>query len=63
MAETLAPAREPQKLDELMLAMDVVDTLRHSENIVKNGKAPNGKQRSASAMTAAGTKPRGGPRL
>src|SRR6478609_9922465 len=28
-----ATAIEPQKLDELMLAMDVVDTLRHQENL------------------------------
>jgi hypothetical protein len=29
-----APARPPQNLDELMLAMDVVDTLRHQETLV-----------------------------
>jgi hypothetical protein len=29
-----APARQGQKLDELMLAMDVVDTLRHQETMV-----------------------------
>ena len=29
-----APAPPPQKLDELMLAMDVVDTLRHQDNLV-----------------------------
>ncbi len=29
-----APAPAPQKLDELMLAMDVVDTLRHQETVV-----------------------------
>ena len=29
-----SPAPAPQKLDELMLAMDVVDTLRHQENLV-----------------------------
>jgi len=41
MAETVpapapppAPARVPHELDELMLAMDVVDTLRHDERIV-----------------------------
>lgn len=40
MAETLATSvgqaagRAPQSLDELMLAMDVVDTLRHQESLV-----------------------------
>jgi hypothetical protein len=29
-----APTPPPQKLDELMLAMDVVDTLRHQDNLV-----------------------------
>ena len=29
-----SPAPPPQKLDELMLAMDVVDTLRHQDNLV-----------------------------
>ena len=29
-----APAPPPQKLDELMLAMDVVDTLRHQDSLV-----------------------------
>jgi len=32
-AASSATAIEPQKLDELMLAMDVVDTLRHQENL------------------------------
>jgi hypothetical protein len=48
MAETLAPAREPQKLDELMLAMDVVDTLRHSENLVN--RELNAEQREADLL-------------
>ena len=48
MAETLAPAREPQKLDELMLAMDVVDTLRHSENVVN--RELNAEQREADLL-------------
>jgi hypothetical protein len=48
MAETLADAREPQKLDELMLAMDVVDTLRHSENIVN--RELNAEQREADLL-------------
>src|SRR4051794_8367420 len=29
-----SPAPPPQKLDDLMLAMDVVDTLRHQDNLV-----------------------------
>jgi uncharacterized protein DUF6384 len=32
-ATSSSTAIEPQKLDELMLAMDVVDTLRHQENL------------------------------
>jgi Family of unknown function (DUF6384) len=48
MVETLAPAREPQKLDELMLAMDVVDTLRHSENLVN--RELNAEQREADLL-------------
>lgn len=34
-----APAAAPQKLDELMLAMDVVDTLRHQEGLVEKALA------------------------
>lgn len=48
MAETLAPEREPQKLDELMLAMDVVDTLRHSDNLVN--RELNAEQREADLL-------------
>ncbi len=33
-ATSAAPAPAPQKLDDLMLAMDVVDTLRHQERLV-----------------------------
>src|SRR4051812_44322350 len=33
-AEPGALAPPPQKLDELMLAMDVVDTLRHQDSLV-----------------------------
>ena len=29
-----APGKPSQSLDEVMLAMDVVDTLRHQENLV-----------------------------
>ena len=32
-ASASAPPAAPQKLDDLMLAMDVVDTLRHQENL------------------------------
>lgn len=35
MADVQAGAAVPQKLDELMLAMDVVDTLRHQEGVVE----------------------------
>jgi hypothetical protein len=49
MAEALAvPPREPQKLDELMLAMDVVDTLRHSETLVN--RELNAEQREADLL-------------
>jgi hypothetical protein len=49
MAETLAAApREPHKLDELMLAMDVVDTLRHSDTIVN--RELNAEQREADLL-------------
>jgi hypothetical protein len=49
MAETLAATpREPQKLDELMLAMDVVDTLRHSDTIVN--RELNAEQREADLL-------------
>ena len=48
MAETLAAEREPRKLDELMLAMDVVDTLRHSESIVD--RELNAEQREANLL-------------
>jgi hypothetical protein len=48
MAETLAPERSPQNLDELMLAMDVVDTLRHTETIVD--RELNAEQREADLL-------------
>ena len=35
MAETAAPPEKPQTLDDLMIAMDVVDTLRHREDLVR----------------------------
>src|SRR5678816_685879 len=34
MTQTAAPPEKPQTLDELMIAMDVVDTLRHREDTV-----------------------------
>ncbi|NWH08886.1 MAG: hypothetical protein HXY22_09645 [Alphaproteobacteria bacterium] len=34
-AQKSAPSPQPQQLDELMLAMDVVDTLRHNEDLVR----------------------------
>ena len=33
MTQTAAPPETPQTLDELMIAMDVVDTLRHREDV------------------------------
>ena len=37
MAETaLAPSKQ-QKLDDVMIAMDVVDMLRHREDLVRRG--------------------------
>ena len=35
MAEAVAPPSTPQKLDDIMIAMDVVDTLRHREDLVR----------------------------
>jgi hypothetical protein len=35
MAETAAAAAKPQTLDDMMIAMDVVDTLRHREDLVR----------------------------
>ena len=35
MAETAAPPEKPQTLDDIMIAMDVVDTLRHREDLVR----------------------------
>ena len=34
MLQTGAVSNQPQKLDDIMIAMDVVDTLRHRENLV-----------------------------
>ena len=35
MSETAVAAGTPQKLDDIMIAMDVVDTLRHREDLVR----------------------------
>jgi hypothetical protein len=35
MADTAASPEKPQTLDEMMIAMDVVDTLRHREDLVR----------------------------
>ncbi len=35
MSETAVAAGAPQKLDDIMIAMDVVDTLRHREDLVR----------------------------
>ena len=34
MAETAVATGKPQTLDDIMIAMDVVDTLRHREDLV-----------------------------
>jgi hypothetical protein len=44
-AETAAPQeRPPQTLDELMIAMDVVDTLRHREDLVQRELDEEGRE-------------------
>jgi hypothetical protein len=44
MAETAAPAEKPQTLDDLMIAMDVVDTLRHREDLVRRELDEEGRE-------------------
>ena len=44
MADTAAPAEKPQTLDELMIAMDVVDTLRHREDLVRRELDEEGRE-------------------
>jgi hypothetical protein len=44
MAETAAPPEKPQTLDELMIAMDVVDTLRHREDLVRRELDEEGRE-------------------
>jgi predicted transcriptional regulator len=44
MADTAAPTEKPQTLDELMIAMDVVDTLRHREDLVRRELDEEGRE-------------------
>jgi hypothetical protein len=44
MAETAAPAEKPQTLDDMMIAMDVVDTLRHREDLVQRELDEKGRE-------------------
>ena len=44
MAETVAPAGKPQTLDDIMIAMDVVDTLRHREDLVRRELNEEGRE-------------------
>jgi uncharacterized protein DUF6384 len=44
MADTAAPPEKPQTLDELMIAMDVVDTLRHREDLVRRELDEEGRE-------------------
>lgn len=44
MAEAVAPPGTPQKLDDIMIAMDVVDTLRHREDLVRRELNEEGRE-------------------
>jgi len=44
MADTAAAPDKPQTLDELMIAMDVVDTLRHREDLVRRELDEEGRE-------------------
>jgi hypothetical protein len=44
MTQTAAPPEKPQTLDELMIAMDVVDTLRHREGLVQRELDEEGRE-------------------
>ncbi len=44
MTQTAAPPEKPQTLDELMIAMDVVDTLRHREDLVRRELDEEGRE-------------------
>src|SRR5690606_29741627 len=44
MAVTASPLEQGQKLDELMIAMDVVDTLRHRADLVQRELNEEGRE-------------------
>jgi len=44
MADTAAVPQKPQTLDELMIAMDVVDTLRHRDDLVRRELDEEGRE-------------------
>jgi len=44
MAQAVAPPSTPQKLDDIMIAMDVVDTLRHREDLVRRELNEEGRE-------------------
>jgi hypothetical protein len=44
MAETAVAAASPQRLDDVMIAMDVVDTLRHREDLVRRELNEEGRE-------------------
>jgi Family of unknown function (DUF6384) len=44
MAETEVVPRQPQKLDSVMIAMDVVDTLRHRDDLVRRELNEEGRE-------------------
>ena len=44
MAETALAPSKPQKLDDVMIAMDVVDTLRHREDLVRRELNEEGRE-------------------
>ena len=44
MAETAVAAGKPQTLDDVMIAMDVVDTLRHREDLVRRELNEEGRE-------------------
>lgn len=44
MTETAVATGEPQKLDDVMIAMDVVDTLRHREDLVRRELNEEGRE-------------------
>ena len=44
MTDTVVPAGKPQTLDDIMIAMDVVDTLRHREDLVRRELNEEGRE-------------------